>query len=304
MRNRLSLVGVVLALMAGPAFAAGKVGRTSMPRLAGAGSSPASIHLQVCGGSTGAPAGFSVQWMTAAEYAANGDSWYASEDARLCKASFSGNARLSRYELAAGECVVVDVGDLLFDNGASANCTGALACGTAYVVRSFAHATTTLGRSDFTGPVTLSTLACASGGGCTRPQDYWRFFNPPACLPNPGGLVCIDWPATSLTLGTASYSVEDTVAILATPAAGNGLLALAHQLIAAKLNVAAGADGAAVATTIGAADALIGALIVPPLGSGYLDPGITAAYTAILAGFNEGATGPGACSPADPGTDG
>jgi len=83
----------------------------------------------------------------------------------------------------------------------------------------------------------------------------------------------------------------------------DGLLALAHQLIAAKLNVAAGADGSAVATTITAADALVAGLVVPPVGDGSLDPGVTATYTATLAAFNEGAIGPGACVPPDPGPD-
>jgi hypothetical protein len=64
--------------------------------------------------------------MTAPDYAANGNAWYSSEDPRLCKASFSGNARASRYRLAAGACVTVSLGDLLFDNGASADCVAAL----------------------------------------------------------------------------------------------------------------------------------------------------------------------------------
>jgi hypothetical protein len=37
---------------------------------------------------------------------------------------------------------------------------------------------------------------------------------------------------------------------------GNGLISLAHQLIAAKLNIANGSDGSAVATSIAQADAL------------------------------------------------
>ena len=45
-------------------------------------------------------------------------------------------------------------------------------------------------------------------------------------------------------------------------------------------------------------------LVAPPLGTGYLDSGTTAAYAATLASFNEGAIGPGACIPPDPGEDG
>jgi hypothetical protein len=68
----------------------------------------------------------------------------------LCKASFSGNANLSRYNLPAGGCVPVNLGEFLFDEGASTNCARALVCGTDYVFRAFGHATNALNRSDFT----------------------------------------------------------------------------------------------------------------------------------------------------------
>ena len=74
------------------------------------------------------------------------------------------------------------------------------------------------------------------------------------------------------------------------------MIALAHQLIAAKLNVANGADATAVAQAISDADALIGALVVPPIGAGFLAPSVTSALTTALANYNEGATGPGHCS--------
>src|SRR6187401_544723 len=95
-------------------------------------STQASINITVTAGASGAPAGFSLQWMTASAYAANGNTWYASDDLRLCKASFSGNANLSRYNLAAGQTVSVNVGEFLFDNGASTNCGDGLTCGTDY----------------------------------------------------------------------------------------------------------------------------------------------------------------------------
>ncbi|PYQ41574.1 MAG: hypothetical protein DMF77_15415 [Acidobacteria bacterium] len=113
----------------------------------------------------------------------------------------------------------------------------------------------------------------------------------------------MDWPLSSLTLGTVAYTVDELVSILSTPASGNGLTALAHQLIAAKLSIAAGADASAVEATIAAADALLAGLIVPPAGDGFLDAAVTGTYTATLAAFNEGAIGPGACAPPDPGPD-
>ncbi|HSP17315.1 MAG TPA: hypothetical protein VLV78_21405 [Thermoanaerobaculia bacterium] len=301
MKNRRTILATatLLILVSAPSQAA-KTGPTSTPQITCAGATQASINVHVCAGATGAPAGFSIQWMTASDYASNGNAWYLSDDPRLGKASFSGNANLSRYNLAAGECVTVNIGDLLFDNGASTNNTGALSCGTEYVFRSFAHATSTINRSDFTDHLFCSTLPCGNAGGCTSPPNYWRSYNPQACVTNPGTILCVDWPVSSLTLGTITYTVDQLVAILNTPASGNGLIALAHQLIAAKLNIANGANPSAVNATIAAADASIGALVV---GTDFLDPGVTAAYTTTLANYNEGAIGPGLCAPPDPGQD-
>ena len=80
------------------------------------------------------------------------------------------------------------------------------------------------------------------------------------------------WPVSSLTLGSGSYTQSELLQILNSPVAGNGLISLAHQLIAAKLNVASGANASAIASTIAAADALIGGLVVPPVGAGSLAP--------------------------------
>ncbi|QIX62406.1 fimbrillin family protein [Hymenobacter lutimineralis] len=134
-----------------------KAGALSTPTLSQAFTNKTFIGVQVTAGATGAPAGFSLQWMTAADFAASGGVW---NDALACKASFSGNARDSRYALAAGESAVVNVGSLLLDNGASASCTDALACGTTYVFRAFAHAEKSSKRSAFTEVSYFNTLSC------------------------------------------------------------------------------------------------------------------------------------------------
>jgi hypothetical protein len=254
-----------------------------------------SINLNVCAGATGAAAGFSVQWMTLADYVTNGNQWYLSEDPRLCKASFSGNANDSRYALTPNQCVSVNIGELLFDNGTSTNCPDGLTCGTAYVFRSFAHNVPGgLAKSDWSANRTCSTLPCQPPTqGCTYTQGYWKTHGPVGCNPSSGSNT---WPVTSLTLGSVSYSDAQLCSILNTPAAGNGILTLAHQLIAAKLNIANGADGTAVAAAIAAADAMIGGLIIPPVGVGFLAPGATSALVTTLANYNEGLTGPGHCN--------
>lgn len=114
--------------------------------------------------------------------------------------------------------------------------------------------------------------------GCVRTQGYWKNHTPA-------------WPpfGASLTLGTVSYSPAQLLAILEQPVQGNGLISLAHQLIAAKLNQANGAPTpATVQTAINAADALIGGLVVPPIGSGYLQPSQTSLLTNTLDIYNNG----------------
>jgi cysteine-rich repeat protein len=118
-------------------------------------------------------------------------------------------------------------------------------------------------------------------GDCTLTQGYWK--NHPT-----------EWPVTSLALGNRTYSEAEALQVLGTPVSGNGLLSLAHQLIAAKLNVASGASDTA-GTAIAQADAMIGNLVLPPIGAGYLAPSTTAPLAQALDDYNTGKTGPGHC---------
>jgi hypothetical protein len=292
------LVPFIVALGAQSAVAAPKP-PISTPLISCAGATQTSINVQVCAGATGLPAGFTLEWLKAADYAANGNHWLSDSNPLACSAGFSGNANLSRYNLAPGECVTVNVGDFLFDNGASTNCPVGLECGTQYVFRAFGHATSTMSRSDFTTTTTCTTLDCGHASSCTLTQGYWKTHGAV-----PTGNNEYVWPDTikvnGLQLGNVSYTAADLLSILNKPAGGNGLIALAHQLIAAKLNVAAGADPTTVAADIATADALIANLIVPPLGSGYLAPSLTSGLVTVLTNYNEGATGPGHCDDQEP----
>jgi hypothetical protein len=98
-----------------------------------------------------------------------------------------------------------------------------------------------------------------------------------------------------MTLGSVTYTAAQLEAIFDQPVRGNGLISLSHQLIAAKLNIGSGADPTSIQSSIAAADALIGGLVVPPVGSGYLAPSTTSALNTALTNFNEGSTGPGHC---------
>jgi len=123
--------------------------------------------------------------------------------------------------------------------------------------------------------VTDSVIVCPLG------QGYWK--NHPDA-----------WPVTQLQLGNQVYDQEQLLSILHQPVRGNGLVLLAHQEIAAKLNIANGADGSCIEQTLADADALIGDLLVPPVGTGYLQPADVSTLADTLDDYNEGAL----CAPA------
>ncbi len=58
-------------------------------------------------------------------------------------------------------------------------------------------------------------------------------------------------------LGTQTYNMTQLLAILNTPVHGDASIILAKQLIAAKLNIAAGSDPTPVSSTITHADSLL-----------------------------------------------
>jgi hypothetical protein len=99
-------------------------------------------------------------------------------------------------------------------------------------------------------------------------------------------------------LGTVTYTETQLLAILNQPVKGNGLVSLAHQLIAAKLNLANGAGGTAISGTIASADSMIGGLLVPPAGGGSLSTSSVGSLVSLLDQFNNGLLtgGPGHCS--------
>lgn len=301
MRNTMKAVlsSFVILLAAIPAF--GQKKKTTAydaPTISCApGSTATSINLEITAGASGAPAGVSVQWILASELQALGGIWPSDSlvdpnVSSFCKASFSGNASGYSYSFGPGQTISVTLGDVLFDTpGASSPCENVpLSCGEQYAFRSFAHATSTTNRSAWSNTTVCSTMSCTADDGCTYTQGYWKTHGPV-----PTGNNANEWPVTGLTLGSVSYTDFELQAIFNTPAGGNGLVSLAHQLMAAKLNVANGADDTAIAAAIASADALIGSLVVPPVGSGSLAPGVTSALTATLTAYNEGATGPGHC---------
>jgi len=83
-------------------------------------------------------------------------------------------------------------------------------------------------------------------GPCPATQGYWK--NHPE-----------RWTVTSLVLGSETYSKDELLAIFSRPVSGDASINLAHQLIAAKLNLANGSNGASIMAAIVSADQLLAA---------------------------------------------
>lgn len=237
-------------------------------------------------GPTGAPSGFTLWWMTRADYDAYGSYWSDGPVAGKGWASFSGtptlntmDGALSSFVLAPNQLVEVEIGDLFDETGVSTNMPDELVEGVEYVFCGFANGGPAGTRSDMTPTLESRTTISTN---CTYTQGFWK---------NHPGV----WPVAGLTLGSVGYTQAQLLAIFSQPAAGNGLISLAHQLIAAKLNIANGANPTAAAAAIASADALIGALVVPPVGAGYLAPASTSGLTQTLDDYNNGIIGPGHC---------
>jgi len=225
------------------------------PTITCAGNTGESITLQVCAGSTGAPAGFSIHIMTLADYQANGNSWNENAASYRC-VSLGGNCGQGNnpWTLAPGGCTTVVISANILDYyaglgicGVSADCGApTLVCGTTYVFRVFAHGDSDHILSD-KGPVPplqCSTADCPVGG-CTLTWGYWKTHGPEGCSP---GHQDNEWNVTSLTIGGQSVSDAALCDIFhVNPAAcgkgtgANAVAILEHQLIAAMLNKVNGA---------------------------------------------------------------
>lgn len=241
--------------------------------------------LYVTAGPSGAPNGFTVRWMDASTYYGNGAQFQPEMANGESHAAFTGEPTLNTFDgqyttfkIGPNQTIRVEIGDLGDETGVSGD-RAELAAGTPYYFAVFANDEN--GNPDSQLSVVVSDQT-TDNTNCTYTQGYWKNH------PNA-------WPTNSLTLGTVVYTKAQLLSIFDESVNGNGLVSLAHQLIAAKLNIQQGADPSAAAACIAAADALIGNLVVPPVGGGYLDPADTDALTQCLDDYNNGITGPGHC---------
>lgn len=276
---------ICIALGSAARFAAATV--FDAPEISFIESGRTSFEVRVTAGPSGATDGFTIEWMPASVFDLIGY-WPAPNDPRIQSANFFGTPTLNisegtgTFRLAPSTTAGVQVGDLFDETGVALNGVIELPEGSEFVVRVRANGGV---HGEASGPSQAIRLSTTSRTvqDCTYTLGYWKNHSSA-------------WPVSTLTIGTATYAKPQLLLILSQPAQGNGLVSLFHQLVTVKLNLVQGATPtAAVASAISAADAMIGGLRPPPVGSGELMPGDTSALTQTLDDFNNGITGPGHC---------
>jgi hypothetical protein len=134
-------------------------------------------------------------------------------------------------------------------------------------------------------------LAC--GGGCTLTQGYWKTHSELGPAPYDD-----TWAKLANGANTPFYSSGQSYhkVLWTPPAGGNVYYQLAHQYIAAKLNLLNGASSTpAVDAAISAAEAFF-ASNTPTTTLSKQQQQTLRGYASTLGSFNEGAIGPGHCS--------
>ncbi|MGQ0719948.1 MAG: hypothetical protein ACT4PE_00100 [Candidatus Eiseniibacteriota bacterium] len=254
------------------------------PSLAVSNVGQAKVALAVAVGPSGAPAGFRIQWITGAEFVANG--WSSPQEA-----DFTGSATLNlwggtTFTPEGNAVVTVEIGDLFDETGLTATALDELSPETAYVFRALVNGDATNEASGWSQEIAATTQTLVN---CVRTQGYWK--NHPEAWSGP------------ITIAGISYTQAELLAIFGTPAQGNGLISLAHQVIATKINLLAGASSGPIAATLAAAEALIssscGLNPIPTIGTCSIHPSTTSSYTEGLDNYNNGASGVPHCDAVD-----
>src|ERR1044072_8428761 len=274
-RSCLSLLGVMmLAVLVSTSFAQ----TLDTPSITVKRSGFFRIDMDVQAGASGAPNGFTVQWMKKADFDAYG--WPATEsDPGSVYCDFTGDptlnldSRSGTFQLASHGVIGIQMGDLFDETGIYGSYLDHLEPG-AYVFRVWAEGSAAAGGQTSSAPSTL-VFAETSNPECT--QGFWK-THPEA------------WPlgCTPMTLGTVTYTKTELLSILNQPALGNGLISLAHQLIAGNLNVCNGSTSSSCASATATATPLIGGKGTPPVGTDFVAPSTTDGTTNTLDDWNNG----------------
>ena len=178
------VLGIAVWALAFPALpASAQVPTLNPPTITCNGATDTTITIRVCGdATTGAPAGFSLQWVL---------SGTGFNETNTCSMSASGVPPGSTFNLDPGECVDVVVARPTGATGETFHCTGDLPCSTDFDFRAFAHEVPgSANKSGFTSILLCSTASCpVTGGGCS--PGFWK-----------NRAVTLDLYDTSRTLGS------------------------------------------------------------------------------------------------------
>jgi hypothetical protein len=148
---------------------------------------------------------------------------------------------ISYHSLTGGTRIPVDSVTQTFTSPGSYTLSVRLDCGTDNQVEMFLGSPPPNGDND----IGAAAFTPSCGGGGTFTQGFWKNH-------------ASAWPVASVTVGSSTVNVAQGITILQTPPkGGDATLILAHQLIAAELNVAGGAASSCVDSTIAAANALL-----------------------------------------------
>ena len=242
------------------------------------------------------------------------DEWSKSEKDNKCNSSeyYQGNVRPTnlQYRFIVSNCGVTDLNNVVINDPKIAitnYAAGSLKAGSSITLTSDQIPQLAQPKfycnSSFVNTVT-ATANDTYGHSVSHSDDAWVLCNTKSCAftlgywkNHPGS-----WPVTTLKLGSLSYTQSQLLSIFATPNAGNGLISLAQQLIAAKLNVANGTIvPTAVQQAIQSADSLIGSTALPPTGCSKPSTS-TSALIQTLDSYNSGtlAGGPTHCGDTPP----
>jgi hypothetical protein len=274
-------LAAIFAFVAAPAV----LSQVDTPSISAGETGHAKQTIRVTAGLSGLPSGFTLWWMDDATWNSYDRQWPQSLEQGIDWARFYGQPTLNTFggqyttfELGPNESILIEIGDLADESGVTGT-LGELEYGTQYHFCAFAN--DGIGKRGSELSLSVGTQTTVSTN-CTYTQGYWKTH--------------IEmWPGASIALGSVIYTQQELLSILNQPVQGNGLVSLAHQLIATKLNVLGGADPTAAASAIASADALIGGLVVPPIGTGSLPPNQTSSLTQTLDDYNNGVIGPGHC---------
>jgi len=157
-------------------------------------------------------------------------------------------------------------------------------------------ATFTTNTNKSTGSASATvTVPCA--GGCTLTQGYWKTHSKYGPAPRDDGWDKIPPSGENQPGGEDALfynSGQTYIQVLNTPPKGNAYYILAHQFIAAQLNILNGADGSAVSEAMAWAEAFF-----TKYGPGNVpkdQAALAKSYADLLDQYNNGYIGPGHCS--------